>query len=484
MRRLPAPATALTALVLAASACGGDGDGPSSGADVAPASSAAFVALNTDFDGEQWQTAERLLARFPGADGALRDVLRKLGAGDLDLERDVKPAVGPEVDLVVLEGGDDADGILLTQPRDAARFRALVAKSGEPAVTEEIDGWWAAAPSRDVLDRFKRARKNDSLAESDRFGEAMDDLPDDALARVYVNGERLREADAATEGVPPDARRLLECAGGEGASSLGLALVAEDGGVRVRGTARGGAFEPSEGAVGEVAERIGSGALAYVSLHGLGEYLRDSLRCAADADEDLSRQLAQLELVLGVSLEEDVLPLFEGETALAVYPGGGTPTTVLVTRVENESRARATVDKVAERASGFLDGVTVGDVRLDELPDVRVRRVTVGGERELYYAAANGMLVLASGQAGILAAFAPADALATDAAFSGAADAANAPDDPASVAYVDVAEAVEAIARLGDGGDAAAQLAPLRSLFLWGEAGDDTFTFEGFLEID
>ena len=477
-------AVALFALALGASACGGDGEGPGSGADIAPASSAVFVALITRFDGDQWQAAERIATRFPAGRDALRHLLGELQAEDVDLERDVKPALGPEVDLVILDTEAGDEGVLLTQPRDPARFRDLVRKSGGRAVTEEVDGWWVAAPTREALSRFKKAREGDSLAESDRFAEAMDGLPSDALARVYVNGEGLRAAAGSEPEVPRDAVRLLACVGGgEKASSLAFALAAEADGIRIEGTIRGGGLDGSKGRSGETADRLRGGAVAYVAVDGLGERLRKALRCAAEADEDFSRQLAQAELALGVSLEEDLLPLFERETAIAVYPGPA-PRVALVTQVDDEAHAFETVDRIAERASAFLEQVTVEDVRLEEIADVRVRRITIGGERELHYAAAAGTLVLASSEAAILAALMPGEALSDDPAFARAREAANAPDRPAGVAYVNFAEAVDALMGVRTPSRVRANLEPLRTLFLWGEAGDDALDFEGLLEID
>src|SRR5690242_8329755 len=68
------------------------------GAEVAPANTAAFVALDTNLDSAQWQTLDGLLAKFPGYDrllGKLRQGFeQKTG---LSWANDVKPALGPEV---------------------------------------------------------------------------------------------------------------------------------------------------------------------------------------------------------------------------------------------------------------------------------------------------------------------------------------------------------------------------------------------------
>ena len=127
--------TALAAAVflLAAAGCGG-GDGDlGSGADVAPRSTAVFVSIDTDFEGGQWQAAEDLIAKFPDGREALRDLPRELEQEDVDFERDVKPAVGPEVDLVLLDLEDEDASVVLTQPAEEGKGRELVRKGDEPA---------------------------------------------------------------------------------------------------------------------------------------------------------------------------------------------------------------------------------------------------------------------------------------------------------------------------------------------------------------
>src|SRR4029450_5142748 len=66
MRR-PWAGVVLTAVAVVAG-CGGGGGGGSlpDGADIAPASSIAFVSLNTDFSSDQWRKVADLAGRFPG----------------------------------------------------------------------------------------------------------------------------------------------------------------------------------------------------------------------------------------------------------------------------------------------------------------------------------------------------------------------------------------------------------------------------------
>ncbi len=501
MRAVHLVTALIAASLVVAAGCGGDGAGDlASGADVVPSSAALFVSFDSDFDGDQWQAAENLVAKFPGGRDALRSLPREFGEEDVDFERDVKPAVGPEVDLVLLDFEDDQEAaIVLTQPADEAKWRELLRKGDEPGVTEEIDGgWWAGAESQEVLDRFKDARDDDSLAESDAFEQAMDELPDEALATVFVNGAALTAQLRQDAETTPEERQALECVlGGGDVPSLTFGLAAEDDGFRLSGAYPTEDREAPESGSAELAGELPAGALLVGSVRDLGRQIRDVLRCATDANQEARMQLAQAELALGLSFEEDVLPLFDGETAYAVYrasesgagqaPTFGVPAVTVVTDVEDEARAREVVDQITARASAFMDGVEVADA---DVGGIDAKRVTVPNEGTLFYAVFDGKLVLTSTEEGLLGFREEGARLADDEAYKGARETAGAPDEAAGVLYANVADLADLVlgAFMGlPGGpppDTQASLEPLRSLFLWAEADDDMTTFEGFLEIE
>ena len=504
VRRIALAAVAGALSLFAATACGGEGGGEAgSGADVAPQSTAVFVSVDTDVDGEQWQAAEDLVGRFPGGRDALRDFLGELEQEeDVDFARDVEPAIGPEVDLVLLDVEDDDAFVVLTQPEDAGKWRDLVRKGDEPGVTEEIDGgWWAAAEEQETLDRFQEARGEDGLASSDAFETAMGELPEEALVKVFVNGEQLTEKLRTDAETTPEERQMLECfLGEEEVPAMAFAVAAEDDGARVSGAVLTDRADDVETGESALAGELPAGALFFSSARGLGRQVRDVLRCASDADEEFARQLAQAELALGLSLEEDVLPLFDRETAFALYrsPGaelaqeaGGLtlPTITLATEVEDEARAREAADRAAARASAFVDGVEVEDV---EVGGIAAKRVTLPDARGLYllYAVFDGKLVLTSTEQGLLAFRQDGPRLSEDDAYRRAREAAGAPDEAAGFAYVNAAEIVDLVLgyveRLPGGPtpETRKTLEPLRSLFLWSEAGDGKATYEGFLLIE
>jgi len=128
---------ALLAFALLLAACGGSSStksssasGGASGADATPADAAVFVSVNTDLSSSQWKTVDKLLNKFPGKDKTLADTRQSFETSSgLNWDTDVKPALGPELDFVVLDASNTGGGVALTQPKDQGKFDALVAKA-------------------------------------------------------------------------------------------------------------------------------------------------------------------------------------------------------------------------------------------------------------------------------------------------------------------------------------------------------------------
>jgi len=491
------------ALAVALAGCGGDeGAGaPADGAEMTPTSAALFVAINTDFEGDQWQAAEDLVTRFPASEDAIASFRKELENDGLDFEQDVKPALGPEVDIVALTVEDLEQEALvgLTRPSDREKFEQLAEQGDEPFVYEFVDDWAVFAQDQTTLDSFLEARDGDSLAEAERFEETTGGLPEEALATVYVSGEAVTEEYEAAS--TSEERAVVECALGDGGiPSMAFALAAEDDGATLSGAIVAPNLAAPEEGDSELAEDVAGDALLFVSVRGLGEQLRDVFRCMRGADEEFNDGLAQAELGLGVSIEEDILPLFDEETAIVVYPPSegaepvspavpfAIPTAALITQVEDEEQALATADRIAERVTSFADGT---EVEVLDIAGVEARRVATGGPVDVFFAVFDGKLVVATSPEGIEAALGDDASLTDDETFSGAREAAGAPNETTGISYVDVADGIDYFLELYESGEGEAvppdvreNLEPLRSLFFWSETDDDRYTFEGFLGIE
>ena len=155
MRRSSITALALFAsLALLAAGCGGKQQAAStgSGAQFVRADALAFVSVDTDFGSGQWQQLDALAQKFPGRDMALASIERNLGGQGLDFDKDVRPALGPELDFAAAGSSpDNTTGIGLLQPADESKFKALVEKEnqqpGGKAVYRKLDNGWYATPA-------------------------------------------------------------------------------------------------------------------------------------------------------------------------------------------------------------------------------------------------------------------------------------------------------------------------------------------------
>jgi hypothetical protein len=435
---------ALLAAVLAG--CGQTG-APGSAVSVVPESAVAYVSVDTSFEGDQWQVVSELLAKFPDGEGLLDQLLEKAGAeAGLEGDAELRAALGSEVSLVVLDvptgAGDDPPVVVLTRPDDEDAFAALV--DGADAAAAKVEGWQAVARTDADLDRYRAALDAGSLEGSAAFAEAMDDLPADALARVYVNGKALAGAAAGlTQGLAP-----LPLGGAGG--SLGAAVVAEDDGIRVEGraVAAGDGETPGlESFESELVGKVPAGAVAFFAFDDLGGALEQLMG-------SLGAGPAPLPFDLG-----GVTDLLSGEVALYVRPG---PAVTLVAEVEDEQAALATVKSL------------VG---------------LVGGKTPLVYDAADGLLAVSTSQAELDALRGGGPRLDQDDRYEAALDAAGMPEETAGFGYVDLRAALPLLSGLGSEPGASELLPgkyldPLGGLVFWGEGSGGVQRFTLFLAVD
>src|SRR5204862_912759 len=174
VRRLAA-LLALVALALAG--CGGSTN-PSAGdgADIVPASAALFVAIDTDPASSQWQAVDQLANKFPDKQKAVDSIRQQLTKKGLDWERDLKPALGPELDVVMLDFAHPDETVALMQPKDGGAFERAVKKgnASDPSsklVYEKFHGWTGMSDKQPAIAAVTQA--SDSavrmLPEDDAF---------------------------------------------------------------------------------------------------------------------------------------------------------------------------------------------------------------------------------------------------------------------------------------------------------------------------
>jgi hypothetical protein len=208
---------AVCVAALAAAGCGGS-DSSSSGLggvlSYVPKDTPFAVSIDTNLEGEQYKSLDAIVNRFPGAD-TIKSLLKaqlSMGQEGVDFDKDIKPLLGNPAVISATDVGSflsdsaQAGFVAALQVKDKDALDSLVEKTGAKkqgevagaTVYQDEDTSFAVkddvvvlAGSRELLDAaLKRADAGDGMSEDD-FNKGLEGLPDDALARVYVDVQGL-----------------------------------------------------------------------------------------------------------------------------------------------------------------------------------------------------------------------------------------------------------------------------------------------------
>jgi hypothetical protein len=246
LRQLVALVACVAAVAVAASGCGGSSSSTGVGAVLPyiPADTPFALELDTDLDGGQYKSLDALLHRFPGADtikALLKAQIAKAVNG-ADFDKDLKPLLGNPAVISASDVGsflsdtEEAGFVAALQVADKDALDSLIDKTkpqergevGGATVYQDGDTYFGVkddvvvlAGSRELLEAaLKRADGGDHLSEDD-FEEGLKGLPDDALARIYVDVHGLLAA--SDEAAPA---RKIEWV--DAVRTLGLTVQAHD----------------------------------------------------------------------------------------------------------------------------------------------------------------------------------------------------------------------------------------------------------------
>ncbi len=478
-----APLLASLALV---SGCGGGGGATGgsteSGATVVGEGALAFVSISSDLGSSQWQQADKLAKKFSFRDQALAQIKQQLAKQNLDYTKDVKPALGPEVDVVVAEGAslNQTAAVLMTKPDDVGKFKDLVSKlnasgSGSGAVYREVNGWYLVSNQQTSIDKVLKG-SGGSLADNSSFKDALGKLPSGALVKAYLDGKQLatliRDAAAQRSGTPFDPSAVL----GQ-LDYVSASLSAESDGLRVRGASKGSGTNALGAGdyTSKLMASVPGDALAFFSFRGAGT--ADQLK-KLEANPQLGKTLQQMQALLGVSLD-DVLNLLRNEVGFYLRPGAGIPEFSLALSPSDKTAALSTLDTLAAKVAALSGGkVSGGTVRTINL-----------GQFAVNYGAAGDDVLITSGVNGISEFGGSGSKLPDSADFKEAKAAAGLPDSNGGFVYVDIKNAIpliEGFAGLAGRSvppSVAGNLSPLRAFVAWAAGSGDSRTFDAFLEI-
>jgi Protein of unknown function (DUF3352) len=490
VRRTLAALTGVLALV--AAGCGGGGSGDGGGgkatslpdaASVVPESAPVLVTVNTDFSSDQWKRVTALFRRFPEGPALLAQLEKQLPKG-VTLSQ-IGAALGPEFDIAFLDFARGGTVIELTKPKDKAKLKALLAKGKHPLVSEDIGDWTAVADKQAALTQFDTARKQGTLDGSSAFEQAVKDVPGDAAVKLYVNGQAIQAAvenALAQSGVKGGTSQL-----GTLGSIVAWASAKQDGvslGGDVNGSFKGapGTYRPA------LPGELPAGALAVLSFAHLDKPLGQLYKAVESASPSFKTQVTQAEGLLGLSVEGDVLPIFSGEGALAVYPPSAKtasiPDIVLVQKVSDESKVRTLLARLAPllAASGSVKvtPVTVAGVSAERLTFGRVSVVA---------AVFDGKLVVTNAETLIPELKATRDRLAGDTLYRQASAAAGMPSDVLGFLYLNLRAGLQTVFGLAEQSGSTVpkavrdNTAPLRSALLYATSKSGGYRLGGFVTV-
>ena len=468
----------------------GPGSSSPGGAEIAPSSTTFLLRLNTAFDSEQWQTLDALLKKLPDGEKVYSSVAGK----GVDFDADVKPALGPETDALALNGVDlNAKTLVgMTQPKDEAKFTALLAKGGgTPPATEDVAGWQVVADKQATIERFKAARQQGLLADDSEYKDAVKDLPDSSVATLYLKGGTLASAINKRAKTGSGSSQTLPGVGS--VDWLSGAATAVDNGITLEFRLKAQKLQ-LQTYTPELPAEVPADVVLFVDFKGLDSALEQVRNSPA-----LKKQLGPAQQALGGLLDE-VVALFKNEGAFYVQPGAGTTAYTLVLKVDDEASARATLDKLGTLV-GALSQKTPQQVTVG---GATVQKVSLSAKTSLYYGVVDGKLVVTNSEASIRDLAGGGEHLADSQAWKDATSAADMPDKVAGILYADVHSLVPLLEKLqassssssgsgssGSGSSTSKPMSPevkrnlaaLGGLLLYGSADGDVATAKGFLAV-
>ena len=463
-------ALAVAIVGVVAAGCGGTaelrGDVPAS-ASLAPADALVFASITTEESSPQWEAAGRLLDRIPGARASFAEFISELESEGTTWEADVAPAIGDELVFVLTA---DRQVIALVKPHDEQKLRALIAKSDRPVVLRSVSGWTAISQSESVMTAYEAALRKGTLAGSDSLADGFGALPDQTLARLWV------DVAAATRQLGEAFQRTSQEVD-LGIDWLSAAVSAEDEGIRLAlgtRTPDGGGthYEP------ELFARVPADSVVALSFGGT-QGLLDRLQGSVPIDE-ISEQV---EGATGVSLD-GLLDALSGEGLLYVRTGDRIPEVTLVLAPPDAEKAWETVDRLV-RSLARQTGATVETATEDGRD---VRRVAVEDVTLRYARLDEDTVIVTTGAGGIRAFAADGPKLVSSDAYLRAAEEVGLGERTSGFAYVDIDGVLPLVEGLAGEDqvppDAREVVEALDSFILQSSADGDTTTVSGFVRLN
>ena len=476
-RSIGALAALLATVAALATACGGSsgGGGGSSGgaAGIVPGDAVAFITVATDTSGDQLQSAEAVLDKFPIHTKVMAS-LNKAITSHAKAHQFVT-SVGPEVDVAVLKVNGKQAVIGFTKPTDVNTF--------EGALTgvkfSQISGWTVFADTQAALDAVQNRTSN--LSDDAGYKAASKTLSGDSLATAFVGQKAFalavplaNEAGAGKLDVPTGALANVSKL-----NWLTVDATSHDSGIEVDVHASSVTPIPA-GSGTSLSGEIPGGVLAAAAFDSSGSLSK--LSSGALAQPSAAAALAQVQKSLGVSVQ-DLVQAVNGPGILYLKAGLPLPEITIAIKPADAQKAQQTVGaligKLAKKTTPT--SVTVGGVTLQSVSL---------GPVSIYYGVWDGQLILTDSQTAIGELQSKDNRLADDDNYKAAAKASGLPSSASTWLYVDLKDTIPAVESLaGLAGQklpptVGPNLQPLQSFVAYGSADGNISTAALFLQAN
>ena len=335
-------------------------------ARIVPAGALAFVRLSTDPADPAARRLQRLAPRIPGLlslrDTALGAV--SLAPGAFDPQRDVRPWLGDEAAVALVDIGDGRFGSLVlaqvrSRPRAEAllqrvagrgrgvRYRDTVLRRFGPNAAAFADGFLVAGPEAAVRRAVDVARGDaPALADAPGFEAALEGSRQPAEA--YVSPRGLRSFVRDQGGVARVVAGLLD---GPKLRGVGVSARADARGLRLhlRRLGAGGAE-----AAPRLVDDVPGGAVALLAGSNLTAAVEAARRAGAGAALETAR--TTLRDAATLDLERDLLGRLGGEFAAWIEPGAAAPVVTLAARTTDPGGMREVLARLQDPLARALAG--------------------------------------------------------------------------------------------------------------------------------
>jgi Protein of unknown function (DUF3352) len=404
--RLLAPTAATLVCAVLAAGCNGDessGGALESSLAYMPPNTPFAVAIDTDVEGDQYRSLDEVLGRFPSGDALgqmLRDEIEQ-GGDDVSYEEDVRPLLGnPFVVSATdpasfIDDSEDDAFVAALQVADTDALDGLIEKTGARedgevagATVYEDEGTDFAVEddivvfggTRELLeDALERADGDDHL-DVGTFERSLEGLPEQALARIYVDLQSLLEQE-------PGGQAARQVRWISAMSTLGMTAAATDDALEVEFNLRTDREELSDE---DLPLAAGDEAAQVVPIPGeVGFGLRDPSQVIAFFEstfqtldpqgfgeyETGKRAISQR---FDIDVDEDLFGQLTGDLSVSAAVSGAFAARA---EVEDPGTFAETVERVAQALPRLGAGLGVTDItRRGDLFEARL----VDGDRFVF----------------------------------------------------------------------------------------------------